>query len=124
MAVLGGCPGTLDDPDRFARGGGSSGGCPDIPTELFADRCATAGCHNADDAAGSLNLDASGLEARIVDVDAVGCDGKLVDTADPEASVMYTKCLESNDCASRMPLTGTDLNSEELQCLLDYLSTL
>lgn len=121
--LLAACPGSLENKDQFL---GAGGGCGDVPSGLLAQRCATSACHDAEAPAASLDLtDDDGLATRLVGVDSVGCaGGKLVDSAAPESSVMYTKCLESNACATRMPQTGEKLSAEEEQCLLDWISSL
>ena len=60
LAILAGCAGTLENPERFDNDGGSpsEGGaaCQDIPA-LFVSSCAAgAGCHSSADKAGSLDL--------------------------------------------------------------------
>lgn len=121
--LLGACPGSLENKEQFL---GAGGGCGDVASGLVAQRCATAACHDADAPAGSLDLtDDAGLAGRLVDKDSVGCaGGKLVDSQSPEASVLYTKCLESNACATRMPQTGEKLTAAEEACLLEWIQTL
>src|SRR5690606_13300207 len=65
--ILSGCPsgGTLDDPNRFTSGGGD--GCDAKP--LF-QRCAGSICHEGDDAFGSIDLLAPGVEDRLLGVPA------------------------------------------------------
>ncbi|NUP11876.1 MAG: hypothetical protein HOW73_38000 [Polyangiaceae bacterium] len=116
--LLAACPGSLENPEQFM-------GCQDVPTTILGPRCATANCHDAEEPVAELDLTPdSGLEARIVDVDGTGCMGKLVDTAAPDQSLIYTKCLATNSCQSQMPVTGEKLTDEELECLLEYLTEL
>jgi hypothetical protein len=124
-ASTAGCPGTIDDKDRFlVGGGGQGGGCGDVPTQLLASRCATSGCHDADSPAASLDLTADAeLTGRLVGIEGQ-CGGLLVDRDDPGASLMFTKCLPTNACASRMPLTGEPLTADEEACLLAWVSSL
>jgi hypothetical protein len=128
-AFLTGCPGTLDDKERFAttgtgEGAGDVGGCGDVPTTLIAPKCATANCHDAEAPPAALDLTAdAGLASRLVGVAGV-CDGLLVDPEAPSSSLMYTKCLATNACNTRMPITGTKLTAEEEQCLLTWLESL
>ena len=115
---LAACPGSLEDPDRFT-------GCQDVPATILGPRCATANCHDSEEPVAELDLTPdSGLAGRMVDVDGVGCTGKIVDTAAPDQSLLYTKCLETNSCQSRMPVTGDKLTEAELECLLEYISEL
>lgn len=112
------CPGSLENKDQFL-------GCQDVPTTILGPRCATSNCHDSDQPAAELDLTAdSGLSARIVDVDGTGCTGKIVDSAAPEESLLYTKCLSTNDCSSVMPVTGEKLTDAELECLLEYIQEL
>jgi len=112
------CPGSLENPDQFL-------GCPDVPTKILGERCATAGCHGADTPQAGLDLTPDdGLAARMVDVDGVGCMGKIVDSAAPEQSLLYTKCLATNTCLTRMPQTGEVLSDFEEDCLLEYIQGL
>ncbi len=112
------CPGSLENKDQFL-------GCQDVPSTILGPRCATSNCHDADQPAAELDLTAdSGLAARMVDVDGTGCTGKIVDSAAPEESLLYTKCLSTNDCNSIMPVTGEKLTDAEFECLLEYISEL
>ncbi len=124
-ASTAGCPGTLDDKERFlVGGGGQGGGCGDVPSQLIAARCATSGCHDAESPAANLDLTAdAALAERLVGVEGQ-CGGLLVDRDDPGASLMFTKCLPTNACASRMPLTGEPLTADEEACLLAWVSSL
>lgn len=126
MLLLSACPGTLENKDAFTTGGGGGDGCGDVETALVGARCATANCHDAAAKAGSLDLTpGEGLAARLVDVASVTCMGaKIVDSAAPEQSTMYTKVLETNACGLRMPGSGMKLTDAEEQCLLTWLSEL
>lgn len=116
--AIGACPGSLENPDQFL-------GCQDVPTTILGPRCATANCHDAEEPVSELDLTPdSGLEARLIDIDGIGCTGKVVDTAAPDQSLLYTKCLATNSCLSRMPVTGEKLTDAELECLLEYITEL
>jgi hypothetical protein len=122
---LAGCPGSLEDPERFALADGSA--CLDVPTTLLGAKCATgAGCHVAEAPGGDLDLVSPGLAARLVDVPASStCGGTLlVDSSDPEASLLYQKVLDSAPCGSRMPLGGAPLVDVERACLLEWITEL
>jgi hypothetical protein len=114
---LAACPGSLDHPEDFNG----------VPADILAPRCATANCHDAKFKAGFLDLtpDAD-LRARLVDVPAKGpgCNGKLVDSAHPEQSLLYTKCTASPPCGTEMPQTGQSLDQDELDAMLAWVSGL
>ncbi len=123
-ALLSACPGTLENKEAFSTGAGGGAGCGDVETSLIGARCATANCHDAGSVAGNLDLTpGSGLAAKLVDQPSA-CGGSLVDSAAPENSVMYTKCLETNSCGLRMPASGMKLTDAEEQCLLDWITEL
>jgi hypothetical protein len=136
LVVLGGgCPGSLENKDDFLAAGGG-GGAPgpstsgqgaasaDDPCDgLITETCAVAGCHVPDRTPPDLTLE--GRIGRIRDVEADVCDGLLVDTQNPEQSLIYTKCAEEDPpCGNQMPFTKTPLDDEELACLLAWIETL
>ena len=136
VLVATGCPGTLENKEDFLGQGGAvatgstttgqgGGGTPaDDPCDgLITERCAVPGCHVPERTPPDLSYE--GRVERIRDVDAPICGGKLVDTANPEASLMYTKCIEGEStCGNQMPLTGAKLDEEDLACLLAWIETL
>jgi hypothetical protein len=84
--LMAGCPGTLDDPDRFldagpaigvggdggGGGGNGTGGAPcgNVEQEIFLKTCATSLCHHdgssGKEIAGGLDLTPPGVAARLV----------------------------------------------------------
>lgn len=118
VLMVSACPGRLENKEQFL-------GCADVPTTILGPRCATANCHDAEEPVAELDLtpDAD-LASRLLDVDGVGCTGKLADSMAPEESLLYTKCLPENSCQSRMPITGDKLTDAELECLLEYIEEL
>lgn len=112
------CPGSLENREQFL-------GCQDVPTTILGPTCATSNCHDSEEPAGLLDLTPDdGLAARMVDVAGTGCMGKIVDPAAPEDSLLYTKCLSTNSCQTRMPLAGDKLDDAQLECLLEYIESL
>ena len=97
-----GCPGTLENKDDFLGQGGatstgtttgqSGGGTPaDDPCGgLITERCAVPGCHVPERTPPDLSY--TGRVERLVGVESPVCGGPLVDTANPEASVLY-RCV-------------------------------
>lgn len=137
VAAAAGCPGSLENKDEFlAAAGGGGGAGPTTSTSgqgaapgddpcggLITDRCAIPGCHVPERTSPDLTLE--GRVERIRDVEAATCDGLLVDTANPEASLMYTKCAEPDpECGNQMPLSGPRLDDEDLACILAWIESL
>lgn len=119
-ALTTGCPGTLDNKEDFQS---QIEPLVDPCNGLITKRCALSSCHNAESA--SVDLTLEGREERTVNKPGVTCEGKYVDTANPEASLMYSKCaVEVPTCGSPMPLAADPLSDDELSCLLDYLRSL
>ena len=117
-----GCPGELENPERFLDGGIPQS-CPDIPNELFVKRCAGSICHEGANPAAGLDLISPNVESRLVDVQARDCKGLLVDPVLPEASLMYEKLLPLPACGSPMPIGKAALSSFELECVREWIAT-
>lgn len=129
-----GCPGTLDDPDRFVDGGGST--CDpsiDVVSDIIrtteAGGCTSSICHDDVDPGGGLDLLTSSLPAALVgraptceDTTNAGCPGAcggklLIDPASPEQSYLLEKVRESSPtCGDHMPL-GFNLSPAKIACL-------
>jgi hypothetical protein len=122
-----GCAGTLDDPSRFLGDGGriangdGGGGCPDIPSSVFATICAAAGCHSATDMVQGVDLQSPNVASRLVGVCARG-GGFLVDPSHPSQSVVYAKLTIAPPFGSRMPLGKPTLDAATLACVLAWVS--
>jgi hypothetical protein len=127
--LLGGCPGELENPDRFKTdGGGASAACFDIPKDLFVKRCAQIpNCHSAAMPINPPNLDheSPGVEDRLVNKPgSATCPGILVNPADAEGSILYKKLTSSPGCGTRMPQVGTPLDQSELDCVKQWIESL
>ena len=122
LASLGaGCPGTLEDPDRFLNGGNYV--CPDIPNELFVKSCGGAKiCHEGAEPAAGLDLISDGVIGRLVDKKGRDCPGILVDPVLPEASLIYTKLSPATSCGSPMPLGRPAFTDEEKLCIRNWIA--
>jgi hypothetical protein len=118
-AALTGCPGSLEDPDRFAM---QFGTCPDIPT-LFGKTCATAGCHAATNPSSGLDLASDDIIGRLSGKKAQGSTGLLIDPSAPSESVLYTKLTDAPPSGARMPLGGTPLDDKTAGCVLTWIET-
>jgi hypothetical protein len=121
LAALPGCPGSLEDPGRFAA---QFGTCPDIPM-FFADTCTASGCHSATKPAGGLDLTSGSddLFTRLSGKKAMGGTGLLVDPGEPSSSVIYEKLTDAPPFGSRMPLTGAPLDPTTVDCVLTWIET-
>lgn len=114
-------------------GGGSaagsaaiSGGPCNAPTDVFPVTCASIVCHEG--TANKLDLLSPGVDQRLLDVPAMGihCGKtgmKLVDSKDPEQSLILLKLTTSPPCGSPMPLGSgpSGLKPEQLTCIHDYV---
>jgi hypothetical protein len=138
LAATSGCPGTLEDPERFldaateatspddgptveAAAPVDSSACPDVPETVFHATCTAASCHNAQSKAQDLDLQSPGLEARLVGVPATGGVGLLIDPAWPSRSVLYTKLTAQPPFGARMPL-GSSLDEATVGCVLAWVT--
>ena len=120
LALLAGCPGSLEDPGRFEAGVGGAAVCPDIPT-LFTQSCAISGCHTATSPAGALDLASADVFTRLSGMKASGGPGVLIDPSSPADSVLYTKLTATPPFLSRMPLTGGALDPATVSCVLAWI---
>ena len=118
--MLGGCPGTLSNPDDFIDGGTE----PRSAQDVLGDSCATVGCHDDVSMAGDLDLLSPGVESRVVDVasKAIGCETNiLVVAGDPDNSYLMDKIAGAfGICGSQMPLLDT-LPPEDVELLRQWI---
>ncbi len=119
--LLAGCPGTLRDPERFTDGGTDGGDCPDVPTDIFAAKCAGSSCHGGATPVQGLDLVSDGVASRVVGKAAIGCKGPLADPEKPEDSVLYIKIAPEATCGGRMP-PGPALSDTEIACVKDWIA--
>lgn len=123
--VVSGCPGTLDDPQRFQTAG-SLESCDARIDELLAKTCAASGCHSGEQPAQGLDLASPGLEKRLVGVNptGAGCSGVLADPKNPGQSLLYLKLTELPPCGVPMPFGGSRLSSRDLACMKTWIADL
>jgi len=122
--IVAGCPGRLDDIDRYKPKPPGAFVCPDT-LETFVARCGQDVCHGSTNPAASLDLVSPGVAERVVGGAAKGCGGALVDFDDPEASLFYTKLAEPTpSCGLRMPLGGAAFTEDELGCVKTWIASL
>jgi hypothetical protein len=94
--------------------------------------CALTGCHGGTSPSAGLFLTDDALrQAKDTLVDKTnkgmmpGCPAgmyKLIDKAQPEKSLLYTKLTATPPCGDRMPSGGT-VNSAELSCMLNWIKS-
>jgi hypothetical protein len=125
-ATLPGCPGSLQDPDRFVTA------C-DAPA-VISYYCSGSNCHSPDHESGGTSLvlvdvDPDSLVGKEATYDGVLAGGKgcpeehekIIDTANPENSLIIKKLEGRQTCGLSMPYTGVKLRKESKQCLLDWV---
>lgn len=127
LATLSGCPGTLEDKDRFLvdagpMDGADAGSCGDVPTRIFVPSCGDNGCHGANAPQQGLDLVSAGLKARVVGVQAKTCSGILADPQNAAGSLLYTKLLTRPACGSQMPLAREPLSDADVACVLAWIA--
>ena len=145
--LLSGCPGTLEDKERFLvdaghagrSGSGADAGdiagkagsdavdpdrgpCGDVVTRIFVPSCGGTGCHGAMGPQQDLDLVSPGVAGRVVGVPGIGCTATLADPADPEASLLYRKLSPTPPCGSPMPLARPALSDEDAACVLAWIA--
>ena len=128
--LLAGCAGALEDPARFDyldAGPGSDagpargdGGCDPVTT-IFIPSCATSSCHSARAQQGSLDLESPGLPKRLLDKQASGGPGLLIDSKAPDRSVLVTKLGDNPPFKFQMPLGAPPLGADEAACIQDWV---
>jgi hypothetical protein len=139
IAATAGCPGTLEDPERFqdashgeaappGEAPGGEGGalldasnCPDVPQTVFLTNCTAAGCHNSKDKTQGLDLQSPGVGARLVGAPATEGPGLIIDPSSPPSSVLYTKLTATPPFGARMPL-GSKLDDPTTACVLAWIT--
>lgn len=112
--ITAGCPGSLADPTRF------TAACDDVATVTFPARCATAACHSAAAAAGSLDLESPGVSRRLVGQPAVGGPGLLIDPSNPDGSVLVRKLTPAPPFGKQDP-PGAPLDAATIDCIRDWV---
>ena len=125
--LLVGCPGAIDDPAPFVAArldASASARCPDGVSvgALFAQRCATAGCHDATTQLINLDLQTPGVASRLIGRRAAACGGRsLADPADPDRSALLLKLLPSPPCGDRMPVGSPAFSADEVACVRAWI---
>jgi hypothetical protein len=119
-AVVTGCPGSLQDPERFLDG--AAGSCPDVQATIISGTCAASGCHSAADKQQGLDLQSPGVASRLVNVPATEGTGLLIDPNAPQGSILYKKITATPPFGARMPFGQTPLDAATIACVLDWIT--
>jgi hypothetical protein len=142
LCFIVGCPGKLDDKQRFldyvpeagpdgqapveaglgAAGGPADGTCGDIVDRVFAPSCGDTGCHGAVAPQQGLDLVSADLASRVVGVSGKACVAVLADPANPEGSLLYSKLLPAPGCGAQMPLARPPISAEDAACVLAWIA--
>lgn len=122
LAVLtAACAGELENPARFTN-------CPPGSVEqLFQARCQSAdgkGCHGSTMPDAELDLVSPGVGARVRGLTSKSlCEGRaLVEQAG--GTHLLVEKLEDATCGSPMPLGGTALSPNEIECVRRWVDEL
>ena len=127
------CAGKLDDPSRFAyvnappdSGPGDSGdtdaGCNPV-TDIFPPSCTTSACHSAQAQQGNLDLQSPGMPQRFVDKQAHGGPGLLIDSKNPQNSVLLLKLQDPPPFQFQMPLGKDPLTPDQYACVQAWVQS-
>ena len=119
LLALSGCPGSLEDPERFLTGTDAGPTC-NVEADILAPKCATAGCHDATTIAQNLDLSGSGVRARLRAQTAT-CTSAA---GQPMGAFLLVKVKPSPTCGGPMPLGAAALTAAEIKCLEDYVASL
>lgn len=99
----------------------------DVQT-VFDRSCAVSGCHDAVTQVVNLDLSNVGSGAQFVgrepspDMGACGGAGLLIDRDFFEDSLFIDKVASNPPvCGNRMPLAGTSLSTDDLNCIFDWV---
>lgn len=117
--ALGGCPGTLDDPDSFRPCTAET-----VPTVLFPKACGNSLCHDSSNPEAELDLRSPDVASRLINQTSVdtACETRLlIDPNDPDTSFLIEKLTKSKpECGDPMPGAGS-LSPQEIQCVKDWV---
>ncbi len=90
-------------------------------TTIFIPSCTTSTCHSARSQQGNLDLESPGLPQRLLNVQASGGPGRIIDTANPDQSVLYTKLLNPPPFKFQMPLGRPQLSADDVLCVQQWV---
>lgn len=112
---------TAEDPDEEPTGGDCEG------FQLIATKCGSgSNCHGAGSGIGNFAESEDDARSFIGAEGTVTCGGKgpLIDTDNPEQSVIVQKVDGTPPCGGQMPLGAAPLTEDEVACIVDWIGTL
>jgi hypothetical protein len=114
-ALLSGCPGDLEHPERFNFTMDAGDVCPDVEVKIFRDSCGGAGsCHENPGAQNGLDLVAPNLPDRM--------KGSSTCANRPLKQLIIEKLKGTQGaCGNPMP-PGTPLDPPVIKCVEAYLA--
>jgi hypothetical protein len=107
LLALAGCPGRLDDPERFM--------CH-AETDIFEKTCGTAGCHDAMTKQNGLDLASPGIAMRISTQVSTCMNIPLI-------QLIPNKLTATPACGATMPV-GAPLTTDQVNCVDEYIKAL
>lgn len=133
-AIFSGCAGELENPERFTStttggsgtsddAGSSTPTCPDVPQVLKASCGTASGCHGATAPTSNLDLASPDVGNRLKTQKATTGDA-MIDSANPQNSVLYKKTLPTPPFGASMPLGGTPFDDTMRACLATWIGGL
>ena len=125
MALVAACSGESESQqDPEARSGPA---CPtsidEVASEVFEVSCVTLGCHNSNDRAAGLNLQASPLELELYGKEAALCDGEVRVVPGDAASSYLVDKLRGTGCGAQMPVVEP-LPDQTIDCIAAWIDGL
>lgn len=95
-----------------------------VNDSVFAQRCATAGCHVGNSPAGGMSLEVDKLATQVIGVDSgQKPELKRVDPQNPEGSYLLKKIRGDEDIEQRrMPLGGNPLSAAQIALVRDWIA--
>ena len=122
--LLAGCPGELQDPDRFViePGDGDYVDCLTYTESMLVKDCALSGCHDSVTTSEGLDLESTNIGGRLLGIEDSNCGGPLITPSAPDESMLYLKMTDDPPCGSRMPLGLAPATAAELDCVLEWIA--
>ncbi len=120
---VGGCSGGEAPPKAAAPAApaGEASAFAGLEAEILVPKCARAGCHGGDGAAGGLDLSRGKAHADLVGVAASRRpDRLLVSPGDPEGSYLMQRLVAGGD-SPRMPLAAAPLTDAEVEAIRAWI---
>lgn len=100
-------------------------GCPDVPTQIFAVSCGTANCHGSQGQRPrgytDLGYSVNDVATRLLDLPGspreACAEGKVIDTVQPEASLLLRKLDPVPPCGLHMPFGTYKISDFDKSCI-------